>query len=223
MQDQFSIQSENSQALKPLQEIGGLIRNAREAKNMSIEDLAGSLRIGQEQLIALENGEEDLLPEKVYIKAMIRRVSERLHLDVGVLLNQFQSNQNALTLLDEPKTVQERFLLRKHLPKVPAWILITGLACIATSGFAVTYLSSRSLKSPNTKEIIIKELAPKTKAIDSSYHIVAPGQTLSMISKFHEIPLKRLIKINDLNNPDKLKIGAKISLKDVARRNIVGN
>ena len=33
-----------------------------------------------------------------------------------------------------------------------------------------------------------RKLAPKTRAIESSYHIVAPGQTLSTISKFH-LPL----------------------------------
>ena len=65
-----------------------------------------------------------------------------------------------------------------------------------------------------------KILAPKTKAIDSSYHIVAPGQTLSTISKFHEIPLKTLIQINGLNNPDKLKIGTRLSLKINQRKSI---
>ena len=82
MQDQNSNQSEVSGSVKTLQEIGRLIREAREEKGFSIEDLAGSLRIGQEQLVALENGEEELLPEKVFIKAMIRRVSERLQLDL---------------------------------------------------------------------------------------------------------------------------------------------
>ena len=106
MQDQRSIQSESPHTLKPLQKIGQLIRKTREEKNLSIEDLAGSLRIGQEQLIALERGEEDLLPETVFIKAMIRRVSERLDLDLGILINEFQEERHLIA--NRPELQEKR-------------------------------------------------------------------------------------------------------------------
>ncbi len=94
MQDQINNQEEILNSLSPLQRIGSLIRNSREEKNLSIEDLAGSLRIGQEQLIALENGDEHLLPEKVFIKAMIRRIAERLNLDINSAISEFQSDKS---------------------------------------------------------------------------------------------------------------------------------
>ena len=62
----------------PLEKAGSFLKEARQGRNISIEELSGSLRIGKEQLIALENGQEDLLPEMVFVKAMIRRVSENL-------------------------------------------------------------------------------------------------------------------------------------------------
>ena len=43
MQDQNSIQSEGSNTVKPLKEIGRLIKDAREEKTLSIEDLAGTI------------------------------------------------------------------------------------------------------------------------------------------------------------------------------------
>ena len=216
MQDQNSNQSEVSGSVKTLQEIGRFIREAREEKGFSIEDLAGSLRIGQEQLVALENGEEDLLPEKVFIKAMIRRVSERLQLDLGALINDFQAER--LTITDIPRAEEKRSSYFKKFNQIPAWIVVTGLIGIMTSGFAITLISNNSKESILKKDRPEKVLSPKKKAVDSSYHIVAPGQTLSTISKFHEIPLKTLIRINELNNPDQLKIGTKLYLEDKPRR-----
>jgi len=213
VEDQHSIQSETPTALDPLKKIGGLIRKAREERSLSIEELAGSLRIGQEQLIALENGEEDLLPEHVFIKAMIRRVAERLHLDLGDLISEFQTN--TFSLQKAHKIEDSNFFPSLEiLSNVPTWALMTGLIGIATSGFAITYLSNDSSKLIKESPKPAKVLSPKTKAIDSSYHIVAPGQTLTTISKFHEIPLETLVQINELNNPDKLKIGTKLSLEE---------
>ena len=216
MQDQHSIQNDDKPDLNPLQKIGGLIRKTREERDLSIADLAGSLRIGKEQLIALENGEESLLPEKVFIKAMIRRVAERLHLDLGVLISEFQIDKLSITHTSE--TQPKRLSVLNPINNIPSWVLITGLIGITTSGFAITYLTNETTQSIKERPNPSKELAPKTKAIDSSYHIVTPGQTLSMISKFHEIPLSTLIQINELNNPDKLKIGTKLSLQANQRR-----
>ena len=106
MQDHFRDQSEATNNLNTLQKIGGMIKNAREEKCLSIEDLAGSLRIGQEQLIALEKGQEELLPEKVFIKAMIRRVAERLNLDLGLLINDFHTESLSLSNIPEVKRSQ---------------------------------------------------------------------------------------------------------------------
>lgn len=211
MQDQLSIQSEPSKTEKPLHKIGLLIRRTREEREMSIEDLAGSLRIGQEQLVALENGEEDLLPEKVFIKAMVRRVSERLHLDLGNLLNEFQTDNISLSNTPQKQELYQQ--KSQQFGQIPTWLLITGTIGIMSSGFAIAFLNNDSTGSIQMDEKPSKLLAPNSKALDSSYHIVAPGQTLSKISKYHKIPLKTLIQINELNDPDKIKIGAKLSIK----------
>ena len=47
--------------------IGNFIKEARLSRNQSIEELASSLKIGEHQLKAIEDGEEDLLPEKVFV------------------------------------------------------------------------------------------------------------------------------------------------------------
>ena len=66
-----NIPSDNSS----LKRIGNFIKEARISKNQTVEELASDLKMGAHQLQAIEDGNEDLLPEKVFIKAMVRRIS----------------------------------------------------------------------------------------------------------------------------------------------------
>jgi len=63
-----------------LKRIGNFIKEARLSKNQSIEELASDLKIGAHQLKAIEEGNEEELPEKVFVKAMVRRISQKLNL-----------------------------------------------------------------------------------------------------------------------------------------------
>ena len=63
-----------------LKRIGNFIKEARLSKDQSIEELASDLKIGAHQLEAIAEGNEEKLPETVFIKAMIRRISQKLKL-----------------------------------------------------------------------------------------------------------------------------------------------
>ena len=69
-----------------LTKIGNLIREARISRNQSINELASILKISDQQLKAIEEGREDLLPEKVFIRAMVNRIAEKLKLDIKQLM-----------------------------------------------------------------------------------------------------------------------------------------
>ena len=77
----------------PLQKVGEFLREARQGRNLSLEDLSSSLRIGKEQLIALEEGDESSLPERVFIRAMVRRIAEKLNLDTSFILDELNENK----------------------------------------------------------------------------------------------------------------------------------
>ena len=51
-----------------LKRIGNFIKEARLSKNQSIEELASDLKIGAHQLEAIEEGNEENLPEKYLSK-----------------------------------------------------------------------------------------------------------------------------------------------------------
>ena len=81
-----------------LRNVGEFLREARQGRNLSVEDLSSSLRIGKEQLIALESGDESALPEKVFIRAMVRRIAEKLNLDTSFILEELNEKKK-----NEPK------------------------------------------------------------------------------------------------------------------------
>ena len=92
-----------------LQKVGEFLREARQGRNLTVEDLSSSLRIGKEQLIALEKGDENSLPEKVFIKAMVRRIAEKLNLDTSFIFEE----------LNEKKKNQPKYkpIVKKEKPK----------------------------------------------------------------------------------------------------------
>jgi len=61
-----------------LNALGGRLRAARDAHGLSLEDLATRLRMGREQLQALESADAAALPETVFVIAQARRVAASL-------------------------------------------------------------------------------------------------------------------------------------------------
>lgn len=110
-----------------LQKIGGLLKQARESKNISIEELSKTLRMGEEQIIAIESGQEDLLPEDVFIKAMIRRISEKLGVEIITDTRRIDDEDigsSCDSYSDDPKA-------KKSTPVINSKLLtITGLSIL---------------------------------------------------------------------------------------------
>ena len=93
-----SEQAKDGATVSTLQEIGELLRQARVEQGLSCDQLAQSLKMGSEQLLALETGDLERLPEPVFIKAMTRRVASKLGLDGDSLISRLHD------VLPAPKT-----------------------------------------------------------------------------------------------------------------------
>ena len=134
MEQRESGKSDNSYIANkksPLQKVGEFLREARQARSLSIEDLSSSLRIGKEQLIALEEGDEKSLPEKVFIRAMVRRIAEKLNLDTSFIFEELNEKEN-----NEPKYTP---VIKKENPKKSknmnplSMVLLSGMLGLITS------------------------------------------------------------------------------------------
>ena len=67
---------------KNFKAIGLAIKKAREEQNISIGFLSETLKINEDYLIAIEKGDRSSLPELVYVKAMLRKIFERLNIEI---------------------------------------------------------------------------------------------------------------------------------------------
>tara|TARA_B100000700_G_scaffold304350_1_gene376911 strand:- start:282 stop:761 length:480 start_codon:yes stop_codon:yes gene_type:complete len=131
-----------------LGKVGAFIKEARQARSLSIEDLSSSLRIGQEQLIALENGQEELLPESVFVKAMIRRISEKLNLDTKFIIEEYQGRKVDINKIYENSPAKPT---KKEAYKIiPIMIISSGLLGLIASSFTLNYIKESTSSGPET-------------------------------------------------------------------------
>ena len=134
----------------PLKKVGEFLREARQGRNLSVEDLSSSIRIGKEQLIALEEGDESSLPEKVFIRAMVRRISEKLNLDTSYIFEELNEGKK-----NEPKYNP---IIKKESPKKKenlnpfSMVLISGFLGLLTSIMVLKYIESNHNNSIDPKE-----------------------------------------------------------------------
>ncbi len=131
----------------PIIEAGAKLKEARQTKKLSIEELAEKLRIGQEQLIALEKGQLDLLPEKVFIKAMIRRAAENLNLEINHLIKKIEV-KSILAADKENKNNNSRNLLTKNI-LYTITTLILSIITIFSLLFLFNYNNEKNDKTSN--------------------------------------------------------------------------
>ncbi len=132
-----------------LQKVGEFLREARQGRNLSLEDLSSSLRIGKEQLIALEEGDEKSLPEKVFIRAMIRRIAEKLNLDTSFIFEEL--NEKKKNVPKENPLIKKEEHKKNKLINPFGMVILSGILGLLTSIMVVKYIDSTQNNSINNQ------------------------------------------------------------------------
>ena len=145
-----------------LKRIGNFIKEARLGRNQSIEELASNLKIGEHQLKAIEDGNEDQLPEKVFIKAMVRRISDKLNLDTKFIMDEFNIKRKEFEIKEiiekESNKSQNNEDLKKNNPlNFGIFILISGIFGLLASSLIFNFLSE-SFQNQSPKQELIKKV-----------------------------------------------------------------
>ena len=144
-----------------LRRIGNFIKEARLSKNQSIEELASDLKIGTHQLEAIEEGNEEKLPEKVFVKAMIRRISQKLKLDTEFLMDEFKTKRKEVKIeeiVEEASKKDHSFRQSKNLNPLGFLIffLISGILGLIASSLIFNLFSDSSQNQTPKQELIKK-------------------------------------------------------------------
>jgi len=142
-----------------LKRIGNLIKEARLKNNDSISQLATDLKISAQQFQAIEEGQEELLPEKVFVKAMIKRISERLKLDTDFLIKEFNNNSDENDIEEIVEEVNKEKKINNQSNKDISYIFliavfISGVIGLLASSVVLnifTNLDNNSVKEETIK------------------------------------------------------------------------
>ena len=141
--------------------IGNFIKEARLSRDQSVEELASDLKIGSHQLKAIEEGNEEKLPEKVFVKAMVRRISQKLKLDTEFIMNEFETEKQEIKIeeiVEEVAKKTNKTRQYKDLSPLGFWIfiLISGLLGLIASSLILNLFSDSSQNQTPKQELIKK-------------------------------------------------------------------
>tara|TARA_B100000674_G_scaffold262503_1_gene216540 strand:- start:39 stop:470 length:432 start_codon:yes stop_codon:yes gene_type:complete len=137
-----------------LKKIGDLIKEARLSQNQSVNELASDLKISEQQLTAIEEGRDDLLPEKVFVKAMVKRISEKLKIDINAQMKEFNNHKEQIKIEEIVENVQTKVKLKNSLTLIFVFnIIISGLIGFLASSYIYNFFSNVNNES-NTKNLI---------------------------------------------------------------------
>ena len=133
---------------KNFQAIGPIIKKAREEQNISLSFLSEVLKINEDYLIAIEEGDKNALPELVYVKAMVRKIFERLEIE------SFQEElTNASESLEKDKIIRNE--VKKSRP-INLYLVLSSLSltAIILGAYSTRLILKFSSGVDNNAEII---------------------------------------------------------------------
>ena len=151
----------NKRENSSLKRIGNFIKEARISRNQSIEELASDLKIGAHQLEAIEEGNEEKLPEKVFVKAMVRRIAQKLKLDTEFIMNEFNTERKQVKIEEIVEEVSNKNHKAKKSRNLNTlgfgiFIVISGFLGLIAS-FLIFNLFSESFQNQYPKQELIKK------------------------------------------------------------------
>ena len=151
----------NKKEQSSLKRIGNFIKEARLSRDQSVEELASDLKIGSHQLKAIEEGNQEELPEKVFVKAMVRRISQKLKLDTEFIMNEFKTERQEIKIeqiVEEVAKKTNKTRQSKNISPLGFWIfiLISGFLGLVASSL-IFNLFSESFQNQTPKQELIKK------------------------------------------------------------------
>ncbi len=154
-------ENNNKGQIFSLKRIGNFIKEARLSREQTIEELASDLKIGAHQLKAIEEGNEEELPERVFVKAMVRRISEKLKLDTEFIVGEFNSKKKEVKIeeiVEEVSKETRNSGESNNLNPVSfgIFILISGFLGLILSSLILN-LFSEPFQNQSPKQELIKK------------------------------------------------------------------
>lgn len=145
-------------------ELGNRLKQEREAKNMSLEDLQTTTKIQKRYLIGVEEGNYSIMPGQFYARAFIKQYAEAVGLDPEEIFEEYKNDIPVNEKEDLPQL--SRVKTRKQVPtkNTKSWkflpILFTILAIVAICAIVYTVVISLSGGEGNDADQAAQDTQP---------------------------------------------------------------
>ena len=155
-----STPTNNQESNSGLLFVGQQLSERRLAKGLSQEQLADRMHLGIEQLAALESGDRDKLPELVFIKAMVRRLSTHLELDADALVSSLGSLSDSGGAKERVTPAKGAISLPPQPPSRPeseaiwTWLVLFGAAALGALAWVQRPALLALIQQPQSNSVI---------------------------------------------------------------------
>jgi cytoskeletal protein RodZ len=140
--------------------VGQRLREAREAKGLSIEDIAASTRIPTRHLSSLETSEWDKLPAATYSVGFAKNYAGAVGLDRAEIADALRTEMGGVA---RPTTIYpEVYEAADPARTMPKGLVFGALALLAIVIIGLTWMSNRSLESDETAAPVENVAATET-------------------------------------------------------------
>lgn len=188
---QSLVMNPQQQQVDKLKEIGSQMRQVREEKSVSIDEVATKTRIQARLLVAIEEGNLDSLPEPVYIQGLIKQFAEALGLNGSEYASAFPTGKQTYTINPSWRQLPAAQLRPLHL-----YLLYILLVIASVSGLSYVVEQQRSAQDNSSQQISQEQVpeAPKTSNPPPQLAAVAPASEQTASQPEHPVEVKVSIK-----------------------------
>lgn len=145
--------------------IGQRLREAREAKGLSVEDIAAQTRIPTRHLTSLEESDWDKLPAATYSVGFAKNYAGAVGLDRNEISEQLRTEMGGTRI---PAAHPEIYETADPARTMPKGLVIGALALVVLVVLALSWLSNRSMQADRPLAETGDATAPAVPAVSAS-------------------------------------------------------
>ena len=134
------------------------LRTAREAQNLTIQQIAGITNVRADHIRAIEEGNYDVFSAPVYIRGFIRSYAKILKLDVPAIiaavdaeLGQTEKFSTPPPLTDQPNTIVDWLTLQLSKIDWRKAVIVLGVLVVLMIGYLIYSSIKNSSRTPELR------------------------------------------------------------------------
>jgi cytoskeleton protein RodZ len=155
--------------------VGQRLREAREAKGLSVEDIAAQTRIPTRHLTSLEESAWDNLPAATYSVGFAKSYAAAVGLDRVEIGDSLRAEMGGTRLAAASPEIYETADPGRTMPK---GLVIGALALLVVVVLALSWLSNRSMEADQPVAEVANSVAPPASVVATPPAPVAAGQVV---------------------------------------------